>query len=117
VFTLGFLVFIYSHIWTHLHDDSSLVHEVCEWVNDEFQFEVDYSDFSLLLFYIFRLLLIILERWYDMYWCNQFSKNWTIGRGVDAVKDIDGNLTIGREFSGTNNIQWKHELEKPYNSK
>jgi len=61
-FTLAFLLFIYEHAWINLTDESSEFHKLCEKIHDYFNFEVDYSDLSLLLFFIFRVVLLMLER-------------------------------------------------------
>jgi len=109
--TLAFLLFIYTHSLTNLYDESSSFHKFCEEIRDYFGFEVDYSDLSLLLFFIFRLILLMFERVYDVYWYTQFGKNWTVGRGLSEEKDIGKISTDGLERSETNDIHWNHELK------
>jgi len=76
--TLGFLIYIFSRVWTDLSDKNSAFYGMCEWIHNEWNFTVDYSDIAMLLFWVFRLILMIFERVYDMFWYWDFSKNWNV---------------------------------------
>jgi len=57
---------------------------------------VNYADVSLLLvslllFFMFRVILLMVERVYDVYWYAQLGKNWDFGPGPSEEQDIQWN--------------------------
>jgi len=78
IITLGVLLFFYWHTWADLYNVKSDFHKFCEWIHDTFDFNVDYSDIALLVFVIFRLVLLIIERVYEIHYYCHFAKNWNV---------------------------------------